>query len=98
MSRLIWSPRALLEVQRLYRFLATKNPSAATRAVHAIRHGVTMLGRRPEIGRPVEDMEETFREWQIDFGDSGYVARYRVDPETDTVVILVVRHQKEAGE
>jgi plasmid stabilization system protein ParE len=98
MPRLIWSPRALLDVQRLYRFLATKNPSAATRAVHAIRQGVTMLGLRPEIGRPVEDMEEAFREWQIEFGDSGYIARYRVDPDIDTVVILAVRHQKEAGE
>ncbi|MDF2600648.1 MAG: hypothetical protein K0Q54_3471, partial [Methylobacterium brachiatum] len=28
-------------------------------------------------------------------GDSGYVARYRVDD--DVVTILAVRHQKEAG-
>lgn len=42
-------------------------------------------------------MEDTFREWPIDFGDSGYVARYRIDPDTDTVVILAVRHQKETG-
>ena len=56
-----------------------------------------MLGHRPEIGRPVEDMEEAFREWSINFGDSGYVTRYRVDPDTDTVVLLAVRHQKEAG-
>lgn len=82
MPRLIWSPRALSDVQRLYRFLVSKNPGAATRAVHAIRHGVAMLGHRPEIGRPVEGMEEAFREWQIDFGDSGYVARYRVAPMT----------------
>ena len=56
-----------------------------------------MLGHRPEIGRPTEDMEEVYREWSIDFGDSGYVARYRIDPETNTVVILAVRHQKESG-
>jgi plasmid stabilization system protein ParE len=97
MSRLIWSPRALRDVQRLYRFLANKNPGAAKRAVHAIRHGVTMLGHSSEIGRPIEEMDEAFREWQIDFGDSGYVARYRIDADTDTVVILGVRHQKEAG-
>ena len=57
-----------------------------------------MLGQRPEIGRPVEDMEDAYREWQIDFGDSGYVARYRAVPDTDTVIILAVRRQKEAGE
>ncbi len=56
-----------------------------------------MLGLRPEIGRPIEDMEEVYREWQIDFGDSGYVARYHVSADTDTVIILAVRHQKEAG-
>ena len=98
MPRLIWSPRALRDVQRLYRFLADKNPGAATRAVHAVRQGVKMLGLRPEIGRPIEDMEEAYREWQIDFGDSGYVARYRVSADTDTVIILAVRHQKEAGQ
>nr|WP_315222337.1 type II toxin-antitoxin system RelE/ParE family toxin [uncultured Duganella sp.] len=97
MPRLIWSPHALRDVQRLYRFLADKNPGAATRAVQAVRQGVKMLGLRPEIGRPIEDMEEVYREWQIDFGDSGYVARYHVSADTDTVIILAVRHQKEAG-
>nr|WP_308339835.1 type II toxin-antitoxin system RelE/ParE family toxin [Thiolapillus sp.] len=36
-----------------------------------------------------------FREWLIDFGSSGYIALYRFDGETAT--ILAVRHQKEAG-
>jgi hypothetical protein len=35
------------------------------------------------------------RYWLIDFGDSGYVARYRFTGET--VTILALRHQKEAG-
>ena len=95
MSRLIWSPSALLDVQRLYRFLAPKSLEAAKRAVKAIRHGVKVLGQQPGVGRPVDDMSDEFREWIIDFGDSGYVARYRIDP--DAVTILVVRHQNEAG-
>lgn len=95
MPRLIWSPEALLDVQRLYRFLASKNTDAAQRAVQAMRQGVNVLGLQPGIGRPIEDMPDEFREWLIDFGDSGYVARYRVDAET--VIVLAVRHQKEAG-
>ena len=95
MSRLIWSPSALRDVQRLYRFLAGKNPDAAKRAVQAIRQGVKVLGNQPQIGRPIEDMAEAYREWQIDFGDRGYVVRYRV--ATDAVTILAVRHQKEVG-
>ena len=95
MPRLIWAQPALLDVQRLYRFLAPKNVDAAKRAVKAIRHGVQVLGQQPGIGRPIEVLPEEFREWIIDFGDSGYVARYRLGP--DAVVILAVRHQKEVG-
>ena len=95
MSRVIWSPAALLDVQRLYRFLALKNIDAAKRAVTAMRQGVRVLGQQPGIGRPIDEMPDEFREWIIDFGDSGYVARYRLD--SDVVTILVMRHQKEVG-
>lgn len=95
MSRLIWSPSALLDVQRLYRFLALKNPDAAKRAVKAIRQVVKVLEQQPSLGRPVDDMDNEFRYWIIDFGDSGYVARYRVDQQS--ITILTVRHQKEVG-
>lgn len=95
MPRLIWTPPALRDVQRLYRFLAPKNLDAAKRAVKAIRRVVQVLEQQPGLGRPVEDMPEEFREWIIDFGDSGYVARYRIGQ--DVVTILAVRHQKEVG-
>jgi plasmid stabilization system protein ParE len=93
--RLIWSPPALADVQRLYRFLAPKNKAAAHRAIKTIRAGVKILAHKLEAGRPVEDMDPAFREWLIDFGSSGYIALYRFDGETAT--ILAVRHQKEAG-
>lgn len=95
MPRLIWSRPALRDVQRLYRFLAASNLHAAQRAVKALRQGIKVLARQPGIGRPIEDMEPEFREWIIDFGDSGYIARYRID--ADAVTILAVRHQKEVG-
>jgi plasmid stabilization system protein ParE len=95
MPRLIWTPQALADVQRLYRFLASKNTDAARRAVQAIRQGVKVLTLQPGMGRPIDDLPIEFREWLIDFGDSGYVARYRL--EGDVIVVLAVRHQKEAG-
>lgn len=95
MPRLIWAQPALLDVQRLYRFLAAKNFDAAKRAVKVIRQAVQVLGQQPGIGRLIEDLPDEFREWVIDFGDSGYVVRYRLDP--DAVTILAVRHQKEVG-
>lgn len=95
MAQLIWSPQALLDVQRLYRLLALKNQDAAKRAVTVIRQDVKVLSLQPGMGRPVPDMDDEFRDWIIDFGDSGYVARYRLDAQY--VIILAVRHQKEAG-
>ena len=95
MPRLIWSPAALRDVQRLHRFLARNNSAVAKRAVKAIREGMKIIATHPAIGRPAEHMEPEFREWIIDFGDSGYLALYHYDG--DTAIILAVRHQKEAG-
>lgn len=95
MPHLIWAPSALADVQRLYRFLAPKDEAAARRAIKAIRAGVKILAHQPGAGRPVEDMDPAFREWPIDFGNSGYIALYRFDGET--AIILAVRHQKEVG-
>ncbi|EBV6489485.1 type II toxin-antitoxin system RelE/ParE family toxin [Salmonella enterica subsp. enterica serovar Anatum] len=95
MSQVIFAPAAIRDLERLREFLRPKNPAAAERAAKAIIQGVQALGELPRIGRPIEDMPEEFRDWLIDFGDSGYVARYRIDG--DTVVVLAIRHQKEAG-
>lgn len=95
MPRIAWSDNALPGVQRYYRFLALKNMAAARRAVKAIRDGVKILAEHSRLGRPIADMDEAFRDWIVDFGDSGYVVRYRV--ADDSVTILAVRHQKEAG-
>ena len=95
MPRLIWTPPALTDVQRLYRFLAPQDEAAARRAVKTIRAGVRILAHQPEVGRPAENMDPSFREWLIEFGSSGYITLYHFDGEI--AAILAVRHQKEAG-
>ena len=95
MPQLIWSPEALADVQRLYRFLVEKNPDAARRAARAIRDGMQIVADHPDVGRPVDDMDPEFREWPISFGASGYVALYRL--EKGVALVVAVRHQKEAG-
>jgi plasmid stabilization system protein ParE len=47
------------------------------------------------MGRPIEDLPTEFREWIIDFGSGAYVALYHYDGKE--VVILAVRHGREAG-
>ncbi len=95
MPRLIWSPEALLDVQRLYRFIAPKNLGAAKRAVKSIRESVKVLATQPGLGRLIDDLDHDFREWIVDFGDSGYVVRYHLDQRF--INILAVRHQREVG-
>ena len=95
MPRLIWTPPALLGIQRSYRFLTENNKDAASRAVKAIRTGARLVSQHPEIGRPAEEMDPEYREWLVDFGDSGYVLLYRFDVEV--IAILSVKHQKEVG-
>ncbi len=96
MPRLRWSSPALLDVARLHRFLAPKSPEAAKRAVKTIRQGVKALSKHPEIGRLVDDLPLEFREWVIEFGHGAYIALYHYDGKQ--VVILAVRHGREAGD
>ncbi|KAA8698853.1 MULTISPECIES: type II toxin-antitoxin system RelE/ParE family toxin [Pseudomonas syringae group] len=95
MPQLIWSPSALRDIQRLYRFLALNNPEAARRAVKTIREDIRIIAEQPEVGRLADRMATEYREWLIDFGDSGYVILYRYD--TNEIVVVAVRHQKEVG-
>ena len=95
MPQVRYAPSAVRDLERLREFLRNKNPAAARRAAEMILKAVQVLGLQHHIGRPIEEMPDDFREWVIDFGDSGYVARYRIDG--DAVTVLAVRHQKEVG-
>ena len=93
--KLVWSPRALLGVQRAYRFLVEKDKDAAKAAAGAIRKQAAILKKYPQAGRPTDDLDPEHRELVVPFGVSGYVMVYEVN--ADHVLVLAVRHQKEAG-
>jgi plasmid stabilization system protein ParE len=95
LSYLIWTLAAQRDVQRAYYFLAAKSPAAGSRAVQAIRAGLQILKAQPGAGRPADKMPQGYREWLIGFGESGYVALYQL--RGDAVVILAIRHQRQAG-
>jgi plasmid stabilization system protein ParE len=95
MPRLILALNARADLVRLREFLQPKNPAAAKRAAEAIKRQLQILIQQPGIGRPVLDLPPEFRELVIDFGDSGYIARYHVSP--DLVTVLAIRHQREVG-
>jgi len=95
MPRLRWTPQSLRDVVRLHDFLAPKSRESARRAIKTIRDGVKLLGKFPEMGRPVEELPEEFRERVIDFGSGAYIVLYRYDGRE--VVILAIRHGREDG-
>jgi plasmid stabilization system protein ParE len=91
---LLFAPRALDDLERLADFLLEQSPHPAAETGALILDGLQSLKRHPLIGRPVE---EGLRELLISRGRSGYIALYRYDPRADEVLVLRVRHQREAG-
>jgi plasmid stabilization system protein ParE len=93
-ARLVFAAGAEADLDRLYRFLATEDPVAADAIADLVLEGVSVLERHPLIGRPAE---EALRELAISRGRSGYVALYQYFEAEDVVMIVALRHQREAG-
>ncbi len=93
MPRLIYTPQALVDVVRLREFITQHNPEAAARMARLIKESATRLKVHPMLGTQVDEMP--FRDLVIPFGVSGYILRYRVIMETQTVVVVGIRHGKE---
>ncbi|QLQ34245.1 MAG: type II toxin-antitoxin system RelE/ParE family toxin [Candidatus Thiothrix singaporensis] len=91
--------RARYDLIRLREFIAEKNPQAAQRAAERITTAIDQLATFPLLGRacPEEYLPAEFRELVISFGQDGYVVLYRVDIPADTLTIVAMRHQREAG-
>ena len=94
MARLIYSARALDDLERVTGFLVDTDPAAAAVTVDLIAEAVAILAHHPLIGRPAE---HGLRELVISRGRTGYVALYSFETAQDCVLILAVRHQREAG-
>lgn len=94
MAQLIYARQAFADLDRLVDFLIDSDPGAAAETVDLIIEAVNVLQRHPSIGRPVE---HGLRELVISRGKTGYVAMYSFEAVHDTVLILAIRHQREAG-
>jgi plasmid stabilization system protein ParE len=93
-AQLIYSRRALADLERLTDFLLDADPAAAGDTTDLVLEAIGMLGRHPLIGRPAI---EPLRELVISRGRTGYVALYSYEDRYDTVLVLAIRHQREAG-
>jgi len=93
MSRVIFSPAAFRDLERLREFLRPKSSEVAKRAAKAIIKAVQILSLQLGVGRPADELGPDYRELPIDFGGSGYLVLYR--QKGIDVVILALRHQLE---
>ena len=69
-------------------------PQIALETVQLIEEAVDVLRNHPLIGRPVEG---GLRELIVSRGRTGYVVLYSFEPTDDAVLLLAIRHQREAG-
>lgn len=86
MAEIAYSPQALADLERLEQAW----PGAAA----TIARAVSILDENPFIGRSVE---HRLRELVISRGKSGFIALYEHEAGLELVVILALRHQREAG-
>jgi plasmid stabilization system protein ParE len=93
MPRITYSRIALFDLARLHKFLQTKDVETAKRAVQEIRKAIKTLKVQPDRFRPVPD-KINHREIVIDFGASGYIARFYKKSE-DEIIIIAIKHQLE---
>lgn len=92
MPQVVYSARALADLERAFEFLARTDPDSGLQAAEAIRTAVELLSSHPLIGRP---RDSGLHELVISYGRTGYLALYRYLPARSQVRILAVRHQRE---
>jgi len=94
MAKIEYAERALADVERLVDFLMGEDPGAAGQTLDLIQSALAPLRHHPLIGRP---RNHGLHELVISRGRTGYLALYRYDEVLDRILILTIRHQREAG-
>jgi toxin ParE1/3/4 len=94
MARIGAAPEVFDDFERFFENLAEFEVEDVPGRMPEIVQAVDVLTTSPLIGRPVEGGK---RELVIGRGSRGYIALYRYVPEADTVFLLAVRSQREAG-
>ena len=94
MTTVVYSDRALANIERAFALSREKNPVTAATAVVAIRSAADTLAIHPLIGRRIE---RDLRELVISYGESGYIAVYRFVVASGEIRVLAIRHQREIG-
>jgi plasmid stabilization system protein ParE len=82
------------DIDRILEHLAQYEVEDTPDRIREIIQAIAVLEHNPLIGRPAEQEK---RELIIGRHARGYVALYRYVPEIDTVFVLALKSQREAG-
>lgn len=88
------APALAEDFDRIIDHLACHDVKNLEQRIGEIIAALDILALNPLIGRPVANAK---RELVIGRRSHGYVALYRHVPEIDTVFVLAIRSQREAG-
>jgi plasmid stabilization system protein ParE len=94
MSRVELAPELVEDFDRILAHLAQYKAEDAFLRITEIVRAIDVLEHNPMIGRPVANGK---RELVTGRKGHGYIALYRYVEEIDTVFVLAVRSQREAG-
>lgn len=94
MSRIELAPEIGEDIDRILEHLAQYEVEDTPDRIREIIQAIAVLEHNPLIGRPAEQEK---RELIIGRHARGYVALYRYVPEIDTVFVLALKSQREAG-
>lgn len=94
MARIELAPEIVLDFERIVEDLMTHGGADAPRRLDEILSALDVLEQNPLIGRPARG---ALRELVIGRRSRGYVALYRYVSEMDSVLVLAIRSQQEAG-
>lgn len=94
MSRIELAPELGEDFDRILDHLAQYQVENPELRIREIINALDVLEHNPRIGRPVSNGK---RELVIGRRSHGYIALYRYIAEIDTVFVLAIRSQREAG-
>lgn len=94
MSRIDLAPEVGDDIDRILDHLTRHEDGDSAARIREIIQAISVLEHGPHIGRPVRMGK---RELVIGRQSHGFVALCRYVPEIDTVFVLALRSQREAG-
>jgi plasmid stabilization system protein ParE len=94
MARIELAAQVADDFDRILEHLAQYEVAEAAARIDQIIQAINVLESNPLLGRPARN---DMRELIIGRQSRGYVALYRYVPEVDTVFVLAIRSQREAG-